>query len=32
LAQIQSPEDLVTIERAIDLLADAAGSAERKPS
>lgn len=32
LAHIQSPDDLVTIERAIDLLADAAGSAERNPS
>ena len=32
LEQIQSPDDLVTIERAIDLLADAAGSAERNPS
>ena len=32
LEQIQSPDDLVTIERAIDLLADAAGSAERNRS
>jgi hypothetical protein len=32
LEQIQSPDDLVTIERAIDLLADAAGRAERNPS
>jgi DNA-binding MarR family transcriptional regulator len=32
LTHIQSPDDLVLIERAIDLLADAAGSAERNPS
>jgi DNA-binding MarR family transcriptional regulator len=32
LAKIQSPDDLVTIERAIGLLADAADSAERNPT
>ena len=32
LGHIQSPDDLVTIERAIDLLTDAAGTAERNPS
>jgi DNA-binding MarR family transcriptional regulator len=32
LAQVQSPDDLVTIERAIDLLADAARRSERNPS
>lgn len=32
LAHIQSTDDLVTVERAIDLLTDAAASAERNPS
>ena len=32
LAQIGSPDDLVTIERAIDLLTDAATGVERNPS
>ena len=32
LGEIRSPDDLVIIERAIELLADAAGSAERNPS
>lgn len=32
LEHIQSPDDLVTIEQAIDLLTDAAGRAERNPT
>ena len=32
LTHIQSPDDLVLIERAVDLLADAAASVERNPS